>query len=748
MRLLCWLLVLSTSLAGTSVFADGIEFDRHVAPILASHCLDCHSGDAPKGGLSLTASETALKGGESGPVIVTGNSADSLLWQRVLNDEMPPQHPLAESEKQTLRRWIEAGAQWSTSPIDPYAFTTSTRAGRDWWSLQPLREAIPPTIENAGQPWGRNAVDAFVLARLQAAGLQPSPPAEPRDLVRRVYFDLIGLPPSPEQVAAFVTDPSDAAYGQMVDELLASSHYGERWGRHWLDVVRFGESDGFERNHPRDNAWPYRDWVIQALNDDLPYDEFVRRQLIGDLTVGGFEGAAATGFWVAGVHNTVVGGSKRMQQLAREDEIEEVLATVGQTFLGLTVNCARCHHHKFDPITQKEFYQLSSAISGLGYGEREETVVTATPDLQQIVSRLAVLVQNDKDASKSTGDEDSPSSKRRFYTLTPGPGSVVQVLGRGDPDNAGEVVSAAGIASVSGLDSSFGLPPDAPEAERRRQLANWITHHDNPLFARVIVNRVWHHHFGVGLVDTPNDFGFNGGRPTHPELLDYLAVEFCDQGYRLKSLHRRIVMSSAYRQSTHGLAGDARAKALSVDVENRLYWRGVSRRLDAESLRDAMLSVAGKLNPQAGGPGYRDVSVTLNNGTTYYEPLDVDGDEYFRRTIYRFTPRGGRSSLLDTFDCPDPSATAPRRSVTTTPLQALSLLNNSFVLRMSQYLAQRVEEKTGKDVSAQARRCWERVLLREPSEEELQLSVDLIEQHGLEALCRGLFNASEFVVIE
>lgn len=981
--------------------AQTIDFDKQIAPILVSHCLECHRGSSPEGGLNLTERALAQKGGDSGEAIVAGHAEESLLWERVSADEMPPKHPLSDSKKAMLKQWIDEGANWGDGALDMFSITTDSRAGRDWWSLQPLRQVPAPALDSQ---WGRNAIDGFVWRRLRDEGLSPSLEAEPRNLIRRLYFDLTGLPPTPEQVAAFVADPSDAAYLKIVDELLNSRHYGERWGRHWLDVVRFGESDGFERNFQRENAWHYRDWIINALNDDMPYDKFVQMQLVGDQLVGGTEGAAATGFWVAGVHNTVVGGSQRMKQLARQDEIEDVLGTLGQTFVGLTFNCARCHDHKFDPITQTEYYQLAAAISGLGYGEREVPVpaeqaamVNLDQQLDQLRQELAVIdkaarkkiiaarargeavvveppkplaqwefdndlhdsiqqlrgtahgnarieggalildgksfvesapvptdiaektleawIQLDNldqrggaaisigslnggmfdaivfgerepkrwmagsnnflrsdsfDGTEETNTVDAPvhvaivyqkggtiigyrngipygrsirkselqpfkanqtqilfglrhkppggnrhltgrlhraalydraltpdevaassgnaaeyvsedqliasldepqreqraslktqfaeltktregqavKAKQKIYTLKSGVGQTTSVLLRGDPDNVGEVVSPAATQAIEGLSADFDLPPDAPEVERRRKLAQWITSEDNPLFARVMVNRVWHYHFGVGIVDTPNDFGFNGGRPSHPDLLEFLTSQFRSGGYRLKSLHRLMVTSSTYRQASFGQAETEWRKASDSDASNRLLWRGNLRRLDAESLRDAILGVAGQLNKDVGGPGFKDVSVTLNNGTTYYEPLDVDSPEFFRRTVYRFNPRGGRSALLDTFDCPDPASTAPRRSVTTTPLQSLSLMNNALVLRMSDYFAKRVHDEVGDDRVAQINRAWQLAIARRPNESERELSESLVAEHGLSALCRGLLNINEFVVLE
>jgi hypothetical protein len=981
--------------------AQMIDFDKQIAPILVSHCLECHRGSDPEGGLNLTERALAQQGGDSGKAIVVGHAAESLLWERVSSDEMPPKYPLSNAKKAMLKQWIYEGAKWGDGALDMFSITTESRAGRDWWSLQPLWDVPAPALDSQ---WGRNAIDAFVWRRLRDERLGPSREADPRNLIRRLYFDLTGLPPAPVQVADFVANPSEASYQKIVEDLLNSRQYGERWGRHWLDVVRFGESDGFERNFQRDNAWHYRDWIINALNNDMPYDKFVRMQLIGDQLVGGTDGAAATGFWVAGVHNTVVGGSKRMKQLARQDEIEDVLGTLGQTFVGLTFNCARCHDHKFDPITQAEYYQLASAISGLGYGERDvpvpseqATLASLDRQLDQLRMELAAIDKAgwdkilaarergeavaaespralarwefDSDLSDSIGNlhgtargnariengalildgksfvETSPvptdiaektleawiqldnldqrggaaisigslsgelfdaivlgeqkpkhwmsgsnnflrtdsfagtdeadavdepvhvaivyekdgtiigyrngipygrsirksdlqpfranqtqilfglrhkppggnrhltgrlhraalydraltpdevaassgkaaeyvsedqlaasldgsqrehraalktriaelakardgqaaKAKRKIYTLTAGAGQTTNVLLRGDPDHVGEVVSPAAVQAIDGLSADFGLKPDAPEAERRRKLAEWVTSENNPLFARVIVNRVWHYHFGTGIVDTPNDFGFNGGRPSHPELLEFLAWQFRSGGYRLKSLHRLMVTSSAYRQASYGQSETDLKKASDIDASNRLLWRGNIRRLEAESLRDAILSVAGKLNEDAGGPGFKDVSITLNNGTTYYEPIDVDTPEFFRRTVYRFNPRGGRSSLLDTFDCPDPASTAPRRSVTTTPLQSLSLMNNGLVLRMSEYFAQRIVDDVGEDRADQITRAWQLAIARGPNESEGRLSEKLVAEHGLSALCRGLFNVNEFLVVE
>ncbi len=557
----------------------------------------------------------------------------------------------------------------------------------------------------------RNPVDAFLLARLQAKGLHLSAEADRRTLARRLFIDLVGLPPAPEDVEAFVRDPDPLAYEKLVDRLLASPHYGERWARHWLDVVRYGESDGFERNTPRPNSWHYRDWVLRALNADLPYDEFCRLQLAGDvLAPGNADAVRATGFLVAGVHNTVVGGSAEMQELARQDELEDLVGAVGQTFLGLTVNCGRCHDHKFDPVSQKDFYRLAAALAGVQHGEH---------DLPGVAVKAYAALQR------------TPPRTRLFV--------------RGQVTDPGEVVAPGGVAALGGAD--LGLAADAPEGQRRRRLAAWLTRPDNPLFARVMVNRLWHYHFGTGIVETPNDFGFNGGRPSHPELLDWLAAEFVARGFRLKEMHRLLVTSAAYRQ-----ASAPHTAGLAADADNRLLWRKKPLRLEGEVLRDAMLATAGLLNREVGGKGFSDYRENPNNGTTYYEPFDPAGPAFHRRSLYRFTPRGGNQGLLDSFDCPDTAAAAPRRSVTTTPLQALALWNNAFALRLSDALAARaVREEPGQGdeiLDRRVVRVYRLAFQRQPRPEERASARRLAAEHGLAALCRALFNANEFLMVE
>lgn len=959
--------------------------------VFAQRCLNCHSGLEPAGEVDLLRPDRVVRGddGQTMP-------RDSALWEVIRDERMPPEEPLSREEQAVIRNWIQAGAPWDGRSLDPFANSNESRAGRDWWSLQPLANPEPPKTDDPRQ---RTAVDGFVIHKLTEQGLTLAPDAAPRDLIRRLFFDLIGLPPSPEIVSAFVKDPSEQHYEQWVDRLLAQPEYGERWARHWLDLVRFGESDGFERNAPRPDAWPYRDWVIDAFNRDLPFDQFVQQQIAGDLLLADeIQARAATGYLVAGVHNTVVGVSPTMQLIARQDELEDLIGSVGQTFLGLTLHCARCHDHKFDPITQREYYELAACVAGVNHGlttvrpvelnrrladleqkvsaqkqilqsleapvrqhwleqkrgnpngvsaisdgdlaidfqnrpdglvsmtgwewfgdvqlaadglqlngtnaygrspalpwdlaektlevwlkipdldqagggvisvesldgqrfdaivfaEREPrqwmagsefyqrtkswqgpseevgpdqwihlavtfaadgtvtafrngqrygTSVMATPPLSFAAGQSRLLVglrhsppggnkfwrgtvgqlqihrrvlgadeiqQRAELSGLTMGDQvwresltpeqwqmrqqtiqkiESLSAERaelqrqpliQVYSQVSQTPHTVNVLARGDVTRPGDLAGPNVLNVLQTQVPWDELPPDASDAQRRLQLAKWITHPNQALFHRVIVNRLWQQHFGAGLVPTASDFGFNGGRPSHPQLLDWLANQLKANQYRLKPLHKLIVMSTAYRQSSLG-----NALGKQRDADNRWLWRRTPMRLDAETIRDAMLVVAGQLNAERGGPGYLDVKIVdEGNGTTYYEPIDRDEPAFNRRTIYRFTPRGGRSALLDNFDCPDPAAATPLRTVTTTPLQALSLLNNEFVLRLSEHFADRAQQTTDSPVQV-VEYMFLAALARLPAEDEAEAAVELVKQHGAVALARALFNSAEFVV--
>ena len=697
------------------------DFDKQIAPLLVQRCLDCHSGPKPKGGLDLSRHEKSLAGGNQGPVLLPGRTDQSLLWELVEQNKMPPKKPLSSAEKSLLRDWIVSGARWGSDPIDPFRVTTDKRAGVDWWALQPV---VKPAIPSTGDAsWGRNPIDAFISTKLNAKGLSPAPPANRAILIRRLSFDLLGLPPTPAEVSAFVHDDSPDAYEKLVNRYLDSSSYGVRWARHWLDVVRFGESNGFEHDEFRPNAWPYRDWVVTALNSDMRYDEFARLQLAGDLLrPDDPESLAATGFLVAGSYDSVgqTQQSEAMRKVVRQDEMEDIVGTVGQTFLGLTVQCARCHDHKFDPVRQVEYYRLLAALSGVRHGERQ------LPPREKLEGALN-------------------SGPKRVYAVVPRQPEDMYVLAGGDASRSDALSVAGGVAALSGVDAEFNLAANAKEGERRRKLAEWITSSKNPLFARVMVNRLWHYHFGTGLVETPNDFGFNGARPSHPELLDWLAAELMEQNWSLKSLHRLIVTSATYRQAS---AFDE--KAARLDADNRLLWRHSPLRLEAEAVRDAALSVAGQLNECMGGPGFQEFHLKSAPGTitNNYDSADSIGVEFNRRTLYRAWARGGRNKLLDTLDCPDPSTTAPRRAITTTPQQALALMNDVFILRLSKRFAERVQRDAGSDTGHQIQRAYQLAYGRAASKEEVSVVRQLMNNNGLEVLARALFNSNEFLYVD
>ncbi len=702
---------LLVSLASSPLFAQ--DFDKEVAPILVGRCLECHSGPEPKAKLDLTTRAGMLKGGRGGPALVPGNAAESEIWSRVDGGEMPPKKPLPAEEKALLKRWIEKGAIWQGDPLDLLARTTDRRAGFDWWSLQPVRRPSLPGIKDIS--WPRNPIDYFILKKLEANGLAPSQEADPATLVRRLTFDLIGLPPTPKEISDFVaackpTESFPWAYSALVERLLASPHYGERWARPWLDIVRFGESNGFEHDELRPNAWPYRDWVIQALNQDLPYDEFVSLQIAGDVLRPNDPAAiAATGFLVAGGYDSV--GQKQqsaaMRAVVRQDELEDMISTMSQGVLGLTVHCARCHDHKFDPIRQVDYYRLSAALAGVHHGERP--------------------LPNQKE--------------RKAYAVAPSTPEATFLLIRGEPSRKGAEMTPGGVAALGASD--FRMQADAPDAERRRCLADWITRPDNPLLARVMVNRLWQYHFGAGLVETPSDFGFNGGKPSHPELLDWLADEFRRSGWSMKHMHRLIVTSATYRQASR-----FRPDAAKTDASNRLLWRKNPMRLEAESLRDTILAIAGKLNPQMGGPSYQDFQMSIRGATYYYVPVVSDAPDKMRRSIYRTWARSGRNPFLDTLDCPDPSTLTPKRAVTTTPLQALVFLNNDFMLRMADHWANRIKADAGDAIPAQVARAYHLALGRPPTENELNTARRVVANNGLAILCRALLNCNEFLYVD
>jgi hypothetical protein len=568
----------------------------------------------------------------------------------------------------------------------------------DHWSFQPVEQPAVP--EGRAEGWVRNPVDRFILARLERQGLRPSGEADRAAWLRRVSLDLVGLTPSPEEVDRFVRDPARDAYERVVDGLLGSPRYGERWAQHWLDVVRFADTHGFEVNTERPNAWPYRDYVIEAFNADTPYDRFVREQIAGDL----LGQDAATGFLVTAsvLLPGQIGADDVSKRLARQDALDEIVVNTGQTFLGLSVGCARCHDHKFDPITARDYYSMQAFFAGVEYGDRE--------------MRTA-------------------NSQMAFAGVFRKPDDI-HLLHRGDPEQPKDPVFPAVPVVLGGLK----LAREAEESERRRVLADWIADAANPLTARVMVNRIWQGHFGVGLVETASDFGRSGTKPSHPELLDWLATEFVREGWSIKRMHRLIVLSATYRQSSRvEPVGAAR------DSDVRWLWRYPSRRMESEVMRDSMLWVSGQLNLSMGGRGFD----LFNNrgGLSGFKPVETYSGAGFKRMVYAHKVRREREAVFGAFDCPDAGQSTARRRESTTPIQALNLLNSRFTVEQAEAFGRRVESEVGGDAVRQVERSYALALGRRPTQQELGTVVPVVREHGPAVLARALFNSNEFLFV-
>lgn len=695
---------------------EQIFFDEKVAPILARNCLDCHNRNLQEGELDVSnqASMVAQLTGE--------NFSETAIGDAIESHRMPKDRPpLASSDMDILRDWFRAGKAWGRKPIEPIYETNEHRAGYDWWAFQPLSSPPIPQVKSAS--WPHNEIDHFVLKSLEDSSLAPAPTADPRILIRRISYDLTGLPPDPELVEKYLAAPNEATYREIVQSLLASPAFGEQWGRHWLDVIRFGETQGFERNFIRPNAWRFRDWVIDAYNADMPYDRFVRLQIAGDvLEPDSLPALIATGYHVCGTWDQVghLEGSVSMQRVAREEHVEDLVGTLGQSFLGLSLQCARCHDHKFDPISQKEYYQIASVFAGVHQEKEERGGIELTPENPHFDFFGAA------------------------HVIKPRQPTITRVLARGNVSQPGEIVSPAGLQAFSQLNGDWNLSPESPDGERRKALALWLTDSQNSLFARVYVNRIWAHLFGIGIVDTPSDFGFQGGRPSHPELLDYLAQRFVASGYQTKPLIEMIVNSATYRQSSTV----ANEKGQSIDKQARLRWRGSIRRLSGEEVRDSMLFVSGALNTEMGGISFRDILVKEGTNHEFTTPINIFAPFFNRRTIYRLWARSGNEPLLASFDCPEPSVSTPRRAQTITPIQALALLNSPLSESCSEAFAQRVQAAHRNDVSAQIQEMVRLAYQRPLKPNELELLQKFADEQGLEQLALVLFNSNEFLFVK
>ncbi len=795
------------------------------------------------------------------------------------------------------------------------SFSIAVMAESDHWALRPLRRgSLPIGRETADSP-----IDQFVSAKLHESGLNLSPEADRRSLIRRLFYSITGLPPTPMQVNSFVADNDPDAYSRLIEELLDSPEYGEKWARHWLDVVRFAETHGFEMNNPRPNAWPYRDYVIRAFNEDKPYDQFILEQLAGDV-FGADEG---TGFLVAGPWDQVKSPDPVLTANQRADELHDIVSTTSSTFLGLTVGCARCHDHKFDPIPQRDYYAIKAVFEGVQHGERkrrlphgenneqeiaalkkelndlerqlEELEPSASPheaeprrlpvnarrNVERIspvsarklrftiyrttgaepcIDELEVFTPEGRNvALASTGtkarasgvypnsdihrlehindgrygngrswisseagkgwvqlefpeavtiskvvwarDREQKFSDRlatdyRIEVRTPDDewklvassadrfplGSEIKAIGnsnellarkskletrlrelsqtpmayagsfKGDPDptprlNRGDPMQpreAVQPGALSALPISFtcNAKVNLSEDQRRRlAFAEWVINPRNPLTARVMVNRIWQYHFGQGLVSTPSDFGVNGARPSHPEMLDWLASEFMEHGWSIKHIQRLILNSATFRQSSA-----SRTDGLQADAATRLLWRFPPRRLDAESIRDSILMVSGKIDLRSGGPGFSFFEPN-ENYVRVYNPRATWPENTFRRMVYGTVVRQRPDGVFGVFDCPDAGQIAPKRTSSTTPLQALNLLNSGFIIEQSEFLAKRLKREAGADLQDQVRLAFRLAFQREPTMDELKDSSDFARNQSLVLLCRALLNANEFVYL-
>jgi hypothetical protein len=640
-------------------------------------------------------------------------------------------------------------------------------AQSDHWAYRPLRKPTPPPVRNER---GRTPIDAFIAAKLAEYRLEMAPPADRRTLLRRVTFDLTGLPPTPAEIDAFLADRSPDAYERVVDRLLASPHYGERWARHWMDVVHYAETHGHDQDRPREHAWPYRDYLIRAFNRDTPYARFVQEQVAGDVLFPNDPWAIiATGFLATGPWDESSLRDIREDAIDREVgrylDRDDIVTTVMSTFVSTTVHCARCHDHKFDPIAQEDYYALQAVFAGIDKANRPYDLdPRVTARRQALTARLAALGTGVAAAPTCVGALDQLLRIDRELKSLPAPhfvycgthtfardGSfaptktprIIHVLRRGDVRKPGPVAEPGTISCLPNLPSRFRLADTNDEGSRRAALARWLSDPRNALAWRSIANRVWEYHFGRGLVDTPNDFGRMGSPPTHPELLDWLAATLRENG-SLKQLHRLIVTSAVYRQSSRHVPVYA-----EIDADNRYLWRMNRQRLDAESIHDAVLVFSGKLDRRMGGPSVRQFIQTPGVHVTPvvdYQNFNMDDPANYRRSVYRFVFRTLPDPFMEALDCPDASQLTPVRGASVTALQALALLNDKFIVRQSEHLAARLARQQA-GLEKQIGAAHGVILGRRPTAKELRAVSAYAARHGLANACRVLLNSSEFVFV-
>ncbi|MCI0683551.1 MAG: PSD1 and planctomycete cytochrome C domain-containing protein [Gemmataceae bacterium] len=784
-------------------------FERRIRPLLVTHCYSCHSAKATKlrGELFLDTRAGVLTGGNTGPALVAGKPDESLLIKAVRYEDkdlrMPPKAKLSAAEIADLEAWVRMGAPDPRTGKQVAKQGIDIDEGRKHWSLQPIGNPSPPAVRNRDWPVG--AIDHFILARLEAHGMSPASPADPRTLLRRVHFDLTGLPPTPEEIEDFVrawdaasakrqakgANPRSRAMvlQQVVDRLLASPAYGERWGRHWLDVVRYADTAGDNSDYPIPQMVLYRDWVIDAIGRDMPYDQFVREQLAGDLMPAESESdrqskIIATGY----LANSRRHGSYEDARYPWHLTIEDTIDNFGKAFLGATLGCARCHDHKFDPFPAEDYYALYGFFSstrypwpGIELDRAQHDLVPLAPsaEIEQFTKtrqqKLAELEAKIKRLEKEKAPADSVKAAKKdrekfakqplpfatAYAMMDGPTEPKKRIGRvgnvrmhmkGDPERLGAEVPRRFPLVLGGQTLPGGV-----KGSGRLHLAKWLTEPSNPLTARVMVNRIWQYHFGRGLVATPNDFGKQGRPPTHPELLDYLARQFIDSGWSIKAMHRLIVLSATYQQASEV---SETSEVLSRDPDNELLSHFPRRRLDAESIRDAILAVSGGLDRSRGGPHPFPAQPAWD--FTQHKPFKAVYDSN-RRSVYLMTQRIQRHPFLALFDGPDTNASTAARTTSTTSLQALYLMNDPFVHEQARKLAARLLAERSDD-AGRIHRAFVLAFGRPPAAAEAKQARRFLDQVGdvfesvnipgeqraarrWESFARALFMSSEFVYI-
>ncbi len=739
-------------------------FRAKIEPVLSAECYQCHSAasEKVKGGLRLDTREGLLRGGDSGAVVVPGESEQSLLIQALRHEDglaMPPKKPmLPKSVIADFARWVDAGALDPRVAAVQDANVPALADARRHWAFQPVKPVQVPSVRDAAR--AVNPIDAFVLAKLDERGWHPAPQATRAEWIRRVTFDLTGLPPTPEEAAAFEHDTSPLAYEKVVERLLDSLHYGERWAQHWLDVVRYAETEGYEYDRTVPGSWRFRDYVIDSVNHDKPFDRFVVEQLAGDEVAPDDPVCqVASAFHRLGPVRRNAGNPEIA--LSRNEVLTERTDVIGTAFLGLTVGCARCHNHKLEPIAQKDYYRLQAYLAATDEhnitlaNAREEAAwetktkaVKAEIDLLKAKAKKASGQERERLNEKLDALEDElppplptiPATQNNLAQRT-----AIHVLRRGEWGSNGELVGPRPLG-VLVPDGEAELPADVTDP--RSRLARWLASPQHPLTARVFVNRVWQNHFGVGLVKSVNDFGTRGERPSHPELLDWLAGSFMKGGWTLKPIHKLIVLSQTYRQSCRS---EASADQVKNDPENRLLWKFNRRRLSAEEVRDAMLAVSGRLNVKPGGPGVM-VPIEPEFVKLLYKPSQwnagADPAEFDRRSIYLSAKRNLRLPFMETFDAPATLTSCGRRESSTHAPQALELLNGRLSNELAGAFADRLARESDGTPGRVVDRAFALALGRPPTAEERALALEYLRDQPLKEFALALFNVNGFLYVQ